>query len=46
MINFKLSRKGYILSGTPYHRSFTEYWDIKLTPDKQCYLVNISQVTD
>ena len=44
MINFKLSPAGYILSGKPYYRSFSEYWDIKLTPNKQCYLVNISQV--
>ena len=43
MINFKLSTDGYILSGEAYHRSFGEYWDIKLTPDKQCYLVNINQ---
>ena len=43
MINFKLSSDGYILSGEAYHRSFSEYWDIKLTPDKQCYLVNINQ---
>ena len=43
MINFKLSTDGYIFSGEAYHRSFTEYWDLKLTPDKQCYLVNINQ---
>ena len=43
MINFKLSTDGYILSGEAYHRSFSEYWDLKLTPDKQCYLVNINQ---
>ncbi len=46
MINFKLSPTGYVLSGKPYYRSFSEYWDVKLTPDKQCYLVNISQVNN
>lgn len=46
MINFKLSPTGYILAGKPYHRSFTEYWDIKLTLNKQCYLLNISQVNE
>ena len=45
MINFKLSPKGYILSGKSEPRSFSEYWDLKLMPDKQCYLVNISQAT-
>ena len=43
MINFKLSPDGYILSGEAYHRSFSEYWDLKFTSDKQCYLVNINQ---
>ena len=44
MINFKLAPEGYILSGQADRRSFSEYWDIKLNPDKQCYLVNIKQV--
>lgn len=44
MINFKLSPTGYILNGKPYHRSFSEYWDVKLTLTQKCYLVNISQV--
>ncbi|MDJ0574137.1 MAG: Hint domain-containing protein [Xenococcaceae cyanobacterium MO_234.B1] len=45
MINFKLSPTGYILTGKSYHRSFSEYWELKLTPEKQCYLINISQVS-
>ena len=44
MINFKLAPEGYILSGKADRRSFSEYWDIKLNPDKQCYIVNINQV--
>ncbi|MGV2827492.1 Hint domain-containing protein [Myxosarcina sp. GI1(2024)] len=44
MINFKLSPTGYIFSGKPYHRSFGEYWDVKLTLTQKYYLVNISQV--
>ena len=43
MINFKLSIDGYILNGAAYHRSFSEYWDIKLIPNQECYLVNINQ---
>ena len=44
MINFQLSETGHILSGTFHPRSFSEYWDIRLTSEKKCYLINISQV--
>jgi hypothetical protein len=44
MINFKVSETGYILTGKPYARSFSEYWDLKLIADKQLSLVNITQI--
>ena len=45
MINFKVSVKGYILRGEPYPRSFSEYWDIRLDSENNCYLIKITQVT-
>ena len=41
MINFKVSSRGYILSGQPEPRLFTEYWDIALDIDNKCYIVTI-----
>ena len=44
MINFKLSPEGYITSGQPEPRYFTEYWDVALDADNKCSLVTIHQV--
>lgn len=41
VINFKLSQKGYVISGQPIKRAFTEYWDIALDANNKCYLVTI-----
>ena len=40
-INFKISQKGYVISGQSTARAFTEYWDIALDANNKCYLVNI-----
>lgn len=44
MVNFELSSKGFVVSGEPSPRSFTEYWDIALDKTKQCRLAGIEQV--
>ena len=41
MINFELSVEGYVLSGEPYPRSFTEYWDIGVDSRGKYYFLNI-----
>ena len=41
MINFELSLEGYVLSGEPSPRSFTEYWDIGVDSAGKWYLINI-----
>jgi hypothetical protein len=56
MINFTLSESGYVLTGESYSRSFSEYWDVELKQEnnwdnrletsRNCYLVNITQVSD
>jgi hypothetical protein len=43
MTNFSITLFGSVLSGENYSRSFTEYWDIEINPDRQCYLANIRQ---
>lgn len=44
MINFKISPRGYVISGKSEHRLFTEYWDVALDAENKCYLVIIHQV--
>lgn len=41
MTNFVISTKGYVLSGEPFNRSFSEYWDISVNSSGKWYLVNI-----
>ena len=43
MTNFSITLFGSVLSGENYSRSFTEYWDMEINLDRQCYLANISQ---
>ncbi|MEO1348056.1 MAG: Hint domain-containing protein [Cyanobacteria bacterium J06635_15] len=45
MVNFEISSKGFVLSGEPYPRSFTEYWDIAVDNTKKCLLAGIEQVS-
>ncbi|MBW4600519.1 MAG: hypothetical protein KME29_13210 [Calothrix sp. FI2-JRJ7] len=45
MTNFAISPAGYILSGEPYPRLFTEYWDISLDSSGKCYLIKIGQLS-
>ncbi|MGD1920766.1 MAG: hypothetical protein ACFCAD_18905 [Pleurocapsa sp.] len=40
-VNFKLSQKGYVISGQATSRSFSEYWDVGLDTNNKCYLVTI-----
>ena len=44
IINFKLDIQGYVVSGQPKYRPFTEYWDIAFGVDYQPYIVYIYQV--
>ena len=44
MINFQVSGEGYILSGEPEPRCFSEYWQIGLDGENNWYLIKISQV--
>ena len=44
MINFEISTEGYILSGEPHPRSFSEYWTIAVDDDKKCVLMDIDQI--
>jgi hypothetical protein len=41
MTNFVISPEGYVLSGEPFSRSFSEYWDISVNSSGKWYLVNI-----
>lgn len=43
MVNFELSRRGFVLSGEAYPRSFTEYWSIGVDNTKKCNLMEINQ---
>ncbi|PSB59764.1 hypothetical protein C7B79_28240, partial [Chroococcidiopsis cubana CCALA 043] len=42
--NFVLSPQGYVRSGEPEPRSFTEYWNISIDAENQWYLMGIEQV--
>ena len=42
--NFEVSVGGRVLSGEPYPRTFTEYWDIVVDSQKSCRLMNIGYV--
>jgi hypothetical protein len=42
--NFVLSPQGYVLSGAPEPRSFTEYWNISIDTENKWYLTGIEQV--
>lgn len=44
IINFKLDVQGYVVSGQPKYRPFTEYWDVAFGADYQPYIVYIYQV--
>ncbi|OWY65191.1 hypothetical protein B7486_43325 [cyanobacterium TDX16] len=44
MTNFKVSPQGYVLSGEPEPRSFTEYWNISIDSENKCYLTGIEQI--
>ena len=44
MISFKVSQKGYVLSGKSQLRYFTEYWDIALNADNKSYIVTIYKI--
>lgn len=44
MTNFEVSPQGYILSGEPEPRSFTEYWNISIDAENRWYLTGIEQV--
>ena len=46
MIRFEVSKSGYILSGEPRSRSFTEYWDIALDPNDKYYIFAICEAKD
>ena len=41
MINFEISTYGYVTSGDPNVKYFSEYWKIKIDQDKKCYLMGI-----
>ncbi|AFY87827.1 hypothetical protein [Chroococcidiopsis thermalis] len=42
--NFVLSPQGYVRSGEPEPRSFTEYWNISIDAENKWYLMGIEQV--
>ena len=44
MINFELSPSGYVLSGEPTVRSFTECWNIVRTSEGEFLLAGIQSV--
>ena len=44
MIRFQISDKGYVLSGQPQLRYFTEYWDIALEMNNKSYIVGIYKI--
>ncbi|PSM48379.1 hypothetical protein C7Y66_14675 [Chroococcidiopsis sp. CCALA 051] len=44
MTNFEVSPQGYVLSGEPEPRSFTEYWSISIDVENKWYLIGIEQV--
>jgi predicted lipid-binding transport protein (Tim44 family) len=44
MVNFELSPQGYVLSGEPEPRSFSEYWEIGLDSEHKWYLMGIRQI--
>ncbi|MBE9016726.1 hypothetical protein IQ272_11370 [Chroococcidiopsidales cyanobacterium LEGE 13417] len=44
MTNFEVSPQGYVLSGEPEPRSFTEYWNITMDAENKWYLTGIEQV--
>ncbi|MDZ7954831.1 Hint domain-containing protein [Nostoc sp. DedQUE09] len=44
MTNFVISSEGYVLSGEPFPRLFSEYWDISVNSSGKWYLVNITSL--
>lgn len=44
MTNFEVSPQGYVRSGEPEPRSFTEYWNISIDAENKWYLMGIEQV--
>ncbi|MGB5769209.1 MAG: hypothetical protein WBM32_04960, partial [Crocosphaera sp.] len=46
IVNFEISPNGYVISGKPYYRDITEYWQIKVDAQKKCYLMKIFQSSD
>lgn len=44
MTNFEVSPQGYVLSGEPEPRSFTEYWNISIDAENRWYLTGIEQI--
>lgn len=46
MSRFRVSDKGYVLSGKPQLRYFTEYWDIALEKNNKSYIVDIYRFKD
>ncbi|WP_206757595.1 hypothetical protein, partial [Nostoc sp. FACHB-888] len=44
MTNFAISSEGYVLSGEPFPRLFSEYWDISVNSSGKWYLVNITSL--
>lgn len=44
MINFEISPYGYVMSGDPNIKCFSEYWKISINQNKKCYLMRIFQV--
>lgn len=42
MTSFVISSEGYVLSGEPFPRLFSEYWDISVNSSGKWYLVNIT----
>jgi|GEM_PF-3343442 len=44
IINFNLDVQGYVVSGQPKYRPFTEFWDIAFGANYKPYIVDIYQV--
>lgn len=44
MVNFEISPYGYVMSGDPNIKDFSEYWQVGIDQDKNSYLIGIFQV--